>query len=461
MSTSSSRSSLVRTEIRVTGALASIFALRMFGLFMILPVFAVFGAALPGATPFLIGLAVGAYGLMQALLQLPFGMLSDRFGRKPLILAGLLLFAGGGVVAAMAETIQGVILGRALQGAGAVAAVIMALVADVVSEQHRTRAMAAVGMSVGGAFVLALILGPLLATWLGLSGLFWLSSLLAVGGLLVALIWVPNPAVRVREAQLPLGPRLLRILKDPLLLRLNSGIFVLHAVLTACFVVVPGLLAERLGLPLARHSLLYLVVFVASFVAMLPLIIASERRGLRPVMALAVLLLGVALVLLALAGDRLWWFGLALFVFFTGFNLLEALLPSLVGRVAPVGTRGTALGIYSSGQFLGVFVGGGLGGWLLQQYGPEAVFLAAAGLAAIWLLLVLGMPPLAKLDSRVVPLAVAAGEADRWVSELLAVDGVLEAVVLPEAGIALLKVDPASVDEAALTRLSGDVVAQL
>ncbi len=461
MSTSSSRSTLVRTEIRVTGALASIFALRMFGLFMILPVFAVFGAALPGATPFLIGLAVGAYGLMQALLQLPFGMLSDRFGRKPLILAGLVLFACGGVVAATAETIQGVILGRALQGAGAVAAVIMALVADVVSEQHRTRAMAAVGMSVGGAFVLALILGPLLATWLGLSGLFWLSSLLAVGGLLVALAWVPNPAVRVREAQLPLGPRLLRILKDPLLLRLNSGIFVLHAVLTACFVVVPGLLSERLGLPLARHSLLYLVVFLASFVAMVPLIIASERRGLRPVMALAVLLLGVALVLLALAGDRLWWFGLALFVFFTGFNLLEALLPSLVGRAAPVGTRGTALGIYSSSQFLGVFVGGGLGGWLLQQYGPETVFLAAAALTAGWLLLVFGMPPLAKLDNRVLPLVVAADEADRWVNELLAVDGVLEAVVLPEAGIALLKVDPASVDEAALTRLSGDVVAQV
>src|SRR5690606_26063030 len=360
MSTSSSRSTLVRTEIRVTGALASIFALRMFGLFMILPVFAVFGAALPGATPFLIGLAVGAYGLMQALLQLPFGMLSDRFGRKPLILAGLLLFAGGGVVAALADSIHGVILGRAVQGAGAVAAVIMALVADVVSEQHRTRAMAAVGMSVGGAFVLALVLGPLLAAWLGLSGLFWLSSLLAVGGLLVALVWVPNPAVRVREAQLPLGPRLLRILKDPLLLRLNSGIFVLHAVLTACFVVVPGLLSERLGLPLARHSLLYLIVFLASFVAMVPLIIASERRGLRPVMALAVLLVGVALVLLGLAGARLWWFGVALFVFFSGFNLLEALLPSLVGRAAPVGTRGTALGIYSSSQFLGVFVGGGL-----------------------------------------------------------------------------------------------------
>src|SRR5690606_10168664 len=292
-------------------------------------------------------------------------------------------------------------------------------------------------------------------------GLFWLSSLLAVGGLLVALAWVPNPAVRVREAQLPLGPRLLRILKDPLLLRLNSGIFVLHAVLTACFVVVPGLLSERLGLPLARHSLLYLVVFLASFVAMVPLIIASERRGLRPVMALAVLLLGVALVLLALAGDRLWWFGLALFVFFTGFNLLEALLPSLVGRAAPVGTRGTALGIYSSSQFLGVFVGGGLGGWLLQQYGPETVFLAAAALTAAWLLLVLGMPPLAKLDSRVLPLAVAAGEADRWVTALLAVDGVLEAVVLPESGIALLKVDPASVDEAALAQLAGGVVAQV
>ena len=451
MSTSSSPA-LVRSEVRVTGALAAIFGLRMFGLFMLLPVFAVFGASLPGATPFLIGLAVGAYGLVQAMLQLPFGMLSDRFGRRPLLVIGLLLFAAGGVVAACADTIYGVIAGRAIQGGGAVAAVIMALVTDVISEQHRTRAMAGIGMSVGGAFVLALILGPLLASGLGLSGLFWLSTGLALLGLLVVLAWVPDPKVRVREAQLPLPQRLLRIIRDPLMVRLNSGIFVLHALLTASFVVIPGVLSERLGLPLPQHSLLYLVVFLASFVAMVPLIIASERRGQRPVMAISVSLLILSLVMLALGGGKLWLIGAALWVFFTGFNALEALLPSLVGRAAPVGTRGTALGIYSSCQFLGVFVGGAAGGWLLQQSGPGMVFWAAAVLCVGWLVLVLGMPPLVKLESRVLPLPVAAEQADDWASRLLSVQGVLEAVALPEDGIALLKVAPAELDEAALAR---------
>lgn len=460
MSTSSSPA-LVRSELRVTGALAAIFGLRMFGLFMLLPVFAVFGASLPGATPFLIGLAVGAYGLVQAFLQLPFGMLSDRFGRRPLLVIGLLLFAAGGVVAACADTIYGIIAGRAIQGGGAVAAVIMALVTDVISEQHRTRAMAGIGMSVGGAFVLALILGPLLASGLGLSGLFWLSAGLALLGLVVVLAWVPDPKVRVREAQLPLPQRLMRIVSDPLMLRLNSGIFVLHALLTASFVVIPGVLSERLGLPLPRHSLLYLVVFLASFVAMVPMIIASERRGQRPIMAISVSLLILSLIMLALGGGKLWLIGAALWVFFTGFNVLEALLPSLVGRAAPVGTRGTALGIYSSCQFLGVFVGGAAGGWLLQQSGPEAVFWAAAVLCAGWLVLVLGMPPLVKLESRVLPLPVAADQADDWASRLLVVPGVLEAVALPEDGIALLKVAPAQLDEEALARQTESVTAAL
>lgn len=451
MSTSSSPA-LVRSEVRVTGALAAIFGLRMFGLFMLLPVFAVFGASLPGSTPFLIGLAVGAYGLVQALLQLPFGMLSDRFGRRPLLVIGLLLFAAGGVVAACAETIYGIIAGRALQGGGAVAAVIMALVTDVISEQHRTRAMAGIGMSVGGAFVLALILGPLLASGLGLSGLFWLSAGLALLGLVVVLAWVPDPKVRVREAQLPLPQRLAKIVTDPAMVRLNSGIFVLHALLTASFVVIPGVLSERLGLPLPQHSLLYLLVFLASFVAMVPLIIASERRGQRPIMAISVSLLIVSLVMLALGGAKLWLIGAALWVFFTGFNALEALLPSLVGRAAPVGTRGTALGIYSSCQFLGVFIGGAAGGWLLQHSGAEMVFWAAAVLCAGWLLLVLGMPPLVKLESRVLPIPVAVEEADEWASGLLSVAGVLEAVALPEDGIALLKVAPPELDEAALAQ---------
>ncbi|MCH8544799.1 MAG: MFS transporter [Alcanivorax sp.] len=453
MSSSSPRSVLVRTELRVTGALASIFALRMFGLFMLLPVFAVYGAELPGATPFLIGVAVGAYGLMQALLQLPFGMVSDRVGRRPVILAGLLLFVLGGVVAALADSIHGVIVGRALQGAGAIAAVVMALVADVVSEQHRTRAMAGIGMSVGASFLLALVLGPILAAWLGLSGLFWFSAVLALGGMVVALIWVPDPRVRVREPALPLRPRLARILQDPMLLRLNTGIFVLHMVLTAMFVVVPGLLLDA-GLPLARHSLLYLGVLLASVLVMIPLIIASERRGVRPVKAVAVVLLGLSMVGLALAGDSLWHFVLALFLFFSGFNLLEALLPSLVGRVAPAGTRGTALGIYSSSQFLGVFAGGALGGLLWQQAGAAAVFWTGAALVLVWLLLVLTMRVPPRSDSRVVTLRDPVTSADAAAGRLLEVRGVLEAMVMPETGLAVLKVDSSSLDQVALDQIA-------
>ncbi|MBZ2190479.1 MFS transporter [Alcanivorax sp. JB21] len=453
MSSSSPRSVLVRTELRVTGALASIFALRMFGLFMLLPVFAVYGAALPGATPFLIGVAVGAYGLMQALLQLPFGMLSDRLGRRPVILAGLLLFVLGGVVAALADSIYGVIAGRALQGAGAIAAVVMALVADVVSEQHRTRAMAGIGMSVGASFLLALVLGPILAAWLGLSGLFWFSAVLALAGIVVALVWVPDPRVRVSEPVLPLGPRLARILRDPMLLRLNAGIFVLHMVLTAMFVVVPGLLLD-VGLPLARHSMLYLGVLLASVLVMIPLIIASERRGVRPVKAVAVVLLGLSMVGLALAGNQLWHFVLALFLFFSGFNLLEALLPSLVGRVAPAGTRGTALGIYSSSQFLGVFAGGALGGLLWQQAGASAVFWTGSVLVLLWLALVLTMRVPPKSDSRVVTLRDPVTSADAAARRLLDVRGVLEAMVMPETGLAVLKVDSGNLDQAALDQMA-------
>ena len=328
--TASSSHALQRTELKTTGYLATIFALRMFGLFMILPIFAVYGQALEGASPLLIGTAIGAYGLMQALLQIPFGMLSDRFGRRPLLLIGLLLFIAGGAVAAMSDHIYGVIAGRSLQGAGAIASVIMALIGDVVTEKHRTRAMALIGMSVGGSFVLALILGPLLAGWLGLSGLFWMTSVLGGFALLVAFV-VPAPKALQGEA-LPASERFRRVLGSKTLLRFDVGIFSLHLIMTASFVVVPALLSERLGLTLQSHSLLYLAVLVAGFLAMVPLIIRAERRGAVPMKRLAVVLLAVSQLLLALAGAQLWHFVLALLVFFTAFNLLEALLPSLVGR---------------------------------------------------------------------------------------------------------------------------------
>ena len=299
--TDESTAALRRTEISTSSSLAAIFALRMFGLFMILPIFAVFGGQLEGATPLLIGTAIGAYGLMQACLQIPFGMLSDRFGRRPMLLIGLALFMAGGVVAALSDTIYGVILGRALQGSGAIASVIMALIGDVVSERNRTKAMALIGMSVGGSFILALILGPLLAHWLGLSGLFWLTVALGAVALLVALR-VPAPKVMLDEA-LPPSQRFRRVLGSADLRRLDLGILVLHLTMTASFVVLPKLLQTRLGLSLDQHSLLYLVVLVAGFLAMIPLIIAAERRGAVPIKRAAVALLIVAEVLLAGAGS--------------------------------------------------------------------------------------------------------------------------------------------------------------
>jgi predicted MFS family arabinose efflux permease len=452
--TDASLAVLRRTERATTGALAAIFALRMFGLFMILPIFAVFGARLEGATPLLIGTAIGAYGLMQALLQIPFGMLSDRFGRRPMLLIGLLLFVAGGVVAALSDSIYGVIAGRALQGSGAIASVIMALIGDVVSERHRTRAMALIGMSVGSSFILALILGPLLANWLGLSGLFWFTVALGLLAVVVAL-WVPAPHARSSEP-LPVRERFRRTLGSANLRRLDLGILMLHLTMTASFVVLPQILRHRLGLDLEQHSLLYLVVLVGGFLAMIPLIIAAERRGAIPIKRLAVALLIVAEVLLALAGSTLWHFVLALFIYFMAFNLLEALLPSLVGRAAPAGTRGTAMGVYSTSQFLGVFIGGQLGGALYQWVGAEAVFAVCAILGIFWLYVLHGMEELPKLDNRAIQLRQGVDWREA-AERLRAVPGVLEAVVVAEQSVALLKVDNKQLDEQALAALAADV----
>jgi len=443
---------LQRTELKTTGYLATIFALRMFGLFMILPIFAVYGQQLEGATPLLIGTAIGAYGLMQALLQIPFGMLSDRFGRRPLLLVGLLLFIAGGAVAAMSDHIAGVIAGRALQGAGAIASVIMALIGDVVGDRHRTRAMALIGMSVGGAFILALIMGPLLATWLGLSGLFWMTSVLGGFALIVAMV-VPAPRALQGEA-LPARERFRRVLGSKTLLQFDVGIFSLHLIMTASFVVVPALLSERLGMSLGSHSLLYLGVLLAGFVAMVPLIIRAERRGAMPVKRLAVILLALSQLLLAFAGAQVWHFVVALLVFFAAFNLLEALLPSLVGRAAPAGTRGTAMGVYSTSQFLGVFVGGQLGGALYQWWGAATVFYGCMALALVWLLVLSGMKEPAKLDNRALRLQPGQ-DGKTLATQLQDVPGVVEAVIVEEQGLALLKVNPGELDEARLEGVAG------
>ena len=376
-------------ELRASATLASIFALRMFGLFLILPVFAVHAHGLPGGqSAALVGLAMGVYGLTQALLHLPFGLASDRLGRKPVIVAGLVLFALGSFIAAGADSVWGVVVGRAVQGAGAISAAITAFIADSTRDSQRTKAMAMVGASIGVTFAVSLVAAPALYAWIGMDGLFELTGVLALLAILVTLFVVPSAEVAgpPPAAAAQSRTRLAEVAREPDLLRLNLGILVLHCVQMAMFVVVPRWLVERVGLPLAEHWKLYLAVILLSFAIMLPPLVWSERRGrMRALFLGAVALL--ALVSLSFSAQPAGLVPMAglLLAFFTGFNILEASLPSLVSRLAPPDAKGAALGIYNTMQALGLFAGGALGGWVASRWGGQAVFAMCAGLLVVWL----------------------------------------------------------------------------
>jgi MFS family permease len=373
-------------ELRASFALAGIFGLRMLGMFIILPVFALYAEHLPGGNDhLLVGLALGAYGLTQALLQIPFGWLSDRWGRKPAIYAGLAIFALGSLIAALAQDIYVVIAGRVIQGAGAVSAAVIALAADLTRDSQRTKAMAIIGVTIGVAFAISMVAGPVLSRAVGVPGIFALTGVLALLAMAVVRWLVPDPpAGSVLAAREPM--RFSAILRHAELARLNYGIFVLHAVLMALFVVVPFSLRDA-GLAAGSHWQVYLPVMVGSVLLILPPMLAFERRGrYRPAFLGAIAVLFAGEMLLAQLSFSLWGMSLALLLFFAGFNLLEAALPALVSRTAPPEAKGTAVGVYGSVQFLGAFAGATTGGFVSQQFGASAVFVLCSALTFSWLL---------------------------------------------------------------------------
>lgn len=382
---------MTRDEKRAAASLAAIFALRMLGLFLILPVFAIHAQTLPGGDNLtLVGLALGAYGLTQAIFQIPFGMASDAFGRKRVIIIGLLLFAFGSGVAALASDIWWTLFGRILQGAGAISAAVTALAADLTREQHRTKVMAAIGSSIGLVFALSLVGAPLLYEYIGMAGIFWLTSVLAIGAIGLVTHVVPEPPPPHPGPKVPFR----EVLFNPELLRLNFGIFALHAVQMAMFVVVPSMLVASGSLALGDHWKVYLPAVLASFVLMVPAIIAAEKYNkVQSVFLAAIALLLVTLLLLWQEGMHFGMVAGGLLSFFVAFNILEAMLPSMVSRVAPARAKGAALGIYNTTQAFGLFVGGLLGGWLTKSFGPSMVFLAGAGLVVLWMAAAATMAP--------------------------------------------------------------------
>lgn len=429
-------------ELRATWGLGTVFSLRMLGMFMVLPVLTTYGMALQGASEALIGLAIGIYGLAQAIFQIPFGLLSDRIGRKPLIVGGLAVFILGSIIAALSDSIWGIILGRALQGSGAIAAAVMALLSDLTREQNRTKAMAFIGVSFGITFAIAMVLGPVITHALGLNALFWMIAILATLGIVLTLWVVPDSANHVlnRESGMVKGS-FSKVLAEPKLLKLNFGIMCLHILLMSTFVALPGQLADA-GLPAAEHWKVYLVTMLISFGSVVPFIIYAEvKRRMKRVFLFCVALILIAEIVLWGAGAHFWELIIGVQLFFLAFNLMEALLPSLISKESPAGYKGTAMGVYSTSQFLGVALGGSLGGWIDGMFDGQTVFLVGAFLAVVWLAVASTMkePPYVSSLRVVIPPEIAADDVLK--QRLLATKGVSEVLIAQQEHSAYVKID--------------------
>lgn len=440
-------------ELRATWGLGTVFSLRMLGMFMVLPVLTTYGMALQGATEGLIGLAIGIYGLAQAIFQIPFGLLSDRVGRKPLIVGGLLVFVLGSIVAATTTSIWGIILGRALQGSGAIAAAVMALLSDLTREQNRTKAMAFIGVSFGVTFAIAMVVGPIVTHLLGLHALFWMIAVLAALGIIITLLIVPSTSEHVlnRESGMVKGS-FRNVLANPKLLKLNAGILFLHILLMSSFVALPGEF-EQAGFPAAEHWKVYLVTMLIAFVGVVPFIIIAEvKRKMKLVFVTCVALLLVAELVLWQAGAHFWTLVVGVQLFFFAFNLMEAILPSLISKESPAGYKGTAMGIYSTSQFLGVAIGGSMGGWVFQHVDAQAVFLLGAGIAILWLLVSLTMqePPYVSSLRVVLP---HTDNAELLEQRLRQAPGVSNVLIIPEERAAYIKIDSKTTNREAIEAL--------
>ena len=416
---------------------------------MVLPVLALYIDDYSGASPLLLGVTLGIYGLTQALLQIPLGLLSDRIGRGPVIVGGLVVFIIGSIIAANADSITGLIIGRAVQGAGAIASTLMALVSDLTSEENRTKSMAAIGASIGLSFMLAMILGPAISTAMGLSGIFWVTAVLGLIGIFVFLVAVPRAISVQRNRETLTDVRQIgRLFYEPNLWRLNFGIFALHLVLMAGFVVIPTILTKEMGISGDNLWWVYLLLIGGGFFTMLPVMILGEKyRRQKISFVAAVAAMAILMALLAVCRGSLLT-GLMLWLFFAAFNLLEAMLPSWLSKACPAGQKGTAMGIYSTSQFLGAFAGGILGGWSLQQFGIDGLFLLLAVILAVWCLVALGLQTPRALQT--VVLNVGDMAHDNFAKLILKVPGVEDILIVKGEQLAYAKVDKKTVDMSSL-----------